>query len=61
MASEYNLDIEYYTFNVDDGLDSLKLIIGEEEFKSHSYSLKNLSDGSQKKFSFQEVLEFLSV
>jgi SAM-dependent methyltransferase len=32
VASEYNLDIEYYTFNVDDGLDSLKLIIGDEEF-----------------------------
>ena len=38
VAKEFNLDIEFYTFNIDDGLDNLKLIIGEDNF-DHVFAL----------------------
>lgn len=38
LAKEYNLDIEFYTFNIDDGLDSLKKLIGESNF-DHVFAL----------------------
>ena len=38
VAKEYNLDIEFYTFNIDDGLDNLKLLIGEDKF-DHIFAL----------------------
>lgn len=38
LATEQNLDIEFYTFNIDNGLDSLKSIIGNEKF-DHVFAL----------------------
>ena len=38
VAKEYNLDIEFYTFNIDDGLNSLKSLIGEDKF-DHVFAL----------------------
>ena len=38
MAKEYGLDVELYTFNIDDGLDKLKTIIGEDTF-NHVFAL----------------------
>ena len=38
IAKEYNLDIEFYTFNIDDGLDNLKSIIGGDNF-DHVFAL----------------------
>tara|TARA_R110002049_G_scaffold174412_1_gene341603 strand:- start:202 stop:1377 length:1176 start_codon:yes stop_codon:yes gene_type:complete len=38
VAKEYNLDIEFYTFNIDDGLDNLKSIIGKDSF-DHVFAL----------------------
>ena len=38
VAKEYNLDIEFYTFNIDDGLDNLKSIIGKDNF-DHVFAL----------------------
>ena len=38
VAKEYNLDIEFYTFNIDNGLDNLKLLIGEDKF-DHVFAL----------------------
>ena len=50
VASEYNLDIEYYTFDVDDGLDSLKLIIGDEKF-DYTFALSIWGHVSKQKLS----------
>tara|TARA_R110000803_G_scaffold209102_1_gene278334 strand:- start:1556 stop:2737 length:1182 start_codon:yes stop_codon:yes gene_type:complete len=38
LAKEMELDVEFYTFNIDDGLDALKLIIGEDKF-DHVFTL----------------------
>ena len=38
LAKEMNLDVEFYTFNIDDGLDTLKSIIGEDKF-DHVFAL----------------------
>ena len=38
LAKEYGLDVELYTFNIDDGLDKLKTIIGEDKF-DHTFAL----------------------
>ena len=38
LAKEYGLDVELYTFNIDDGLDKLKTIIGEDTF-NHVFAL----------------------
>lgn len=38
LAIEQNLDIEFYTFNIDDGLDRLKSIIGGDKF-DHIFAL----------------------
>ena len=35
------------------------LIIGEDEVSSGTYALKSLADGEQKKFSENELLEYL--
>ena len=32
LAKEYDLDVELYTFDINDGLDKLKTIIGEDRF-----------------------------
>ena len=38
IAKEFDLNIEFYTFNIDDGLDTLKSIIGEDKF-DHVFAL----------------------
>ena len=38
LAKELNLDIEFYTFNIDDGINHLKQIIGEDKF-DHVFAL----------------------
>lgn len=38
LAKEMELDVEFYTFNIDDGLDGLKSIIGEDKF-DHVFAL----------------------
>jgi len=38
LAKEYNLDIEFYTFNINDGVDTLKSIIGDDKF-DHVFAL----------------------
>ena len=38
LAKKFNLDVEFYTFNVDSGLDVLKSIIGEDVF-DHVFAL----------------------
>ena len=38
LAVEQNLDVEFYTFNIDNGLDNLKSLIGEEKF-NHVFAL----------------------
>lgn len=38
LAKEMNLDVEFYTFNIDDGLDKLKSLIGEDKF-DHVFAL----------------------
>ena len=38
LARELNLDIEFYTFNIDDGIHHLKQIIGEDKF-DHVFAL----------------------
>ncbi len=38
VAKEYNLDIEFYTFNIDNGLDNLQSIIGKDSF-DHVFAL----------------------
>ena len=38
LAKELELDIEFYTFNIDDGLDSLKSLIGNDKF-DHVFAL----------------------
>ena len=38
VAKEYNLDIEFYTFNIDNGLGGLKSLIGEDKF-DHVFAL----------------------
>ena len=38
LAKELELDIEFYTFNIDDGLDSLKALISEDKF-DHVFAL----------------------
>lgn len=38
LAVEQNLDVEFYTFNIDNGLDSLKSIIGKDKF-DHVFAL----------------------
>jgi len=38
VAKEYNLDIEFYTFNIDNGLNDLKSLIGEDKF-DHVFAL----------------------
>ena len=32
LAKEMDLDVEFYTFNIDGGLDGLKSLIGEDKF-----------------------------
>tara|TARA_B100000287_G_scaffold331776_1_gene316691 strand:+ start:4629 stop:5807 length:1179 start_codon:yes stop_codon:yes gene_type:complete len=38
LAEEMNLDVEFYTFNIDDGLGVLKSLIGEDKF-DHVFAL----------------------
>ena len=38
LAREYDLDVELYTFDINDGLDKLKTIIGEDKF-DHVFAL----------------------
>ena len=38
LAKEMDLDVEFYTFNIDDGLDGLKSLIGEDKF-DHVFAL----------------------
>ena len=38
LAKEMGLDVEFYTFNIDDGLDTLKSLIGEDQF-DHVFAL----------------------
>ena len=38
LAIEMGLDVEFYTFNIDDGLEGLKSLIGEEKF-DHVFAL----------------------
>ena len=38
LAKEMELDVEFYTFNIDDGLDRLKSLIGEDKF-DHVFAL----------------------
>ena len=38
LAVEQNLDVEFYTFNIDDGLDGLKSLIGKDKF-DHVFAL----------------------
>ena len=38
LAKELKLDVEFYTFNIDDGLDSLKSLIGDDKF-DHVFAL----------------------
>jgi len=38
LAKEMDLDVEFYTFNIDDGLDTLKSLIGEDKF-DHVFAL----------------------
>ena len=38
LAKEMELDVEFYTFNIDDGLDGLKSLIGDDKF-DHVFAL----------------------
>ena len=38
LAKEYGLDVELYTFDINDGLDKLKTIIGNDKF-DHTFAL----------------------
>jgi hypothetical protein len=38
LAKEMDLDVEFYTFNIDDGLDGLKSLIGDDKF-DHVFAL----------------------
>ena len=38
LAKEMGLDVEFYTFNIDDGLEGLKSLIGEDKF-DHVFAL----------------------
>jgi len=57
---DYKYSLKKSLKNADSNNTKFALIIGEEEFKNNTYSLKTLLDGSQEKFSLQEVVKLLS-
>ena len=55
LAKEYGLDVELYAFDINDGLDKLKSIIGKDKF-DHTFALAIWTHCDKKKLS--EIINF---
>ena len=56
---DYKYNLKKSLKNANSNNTKFVLIVGEEEFNNKSYSIKNLSDGSQKELSLKKVVELL--